>query len=658
MPWTLKDVESHKSGLTKKQKEVWITIANDVRQKCIEKGGDEKTCDISAIKQANNVASKALYNDVLESIEYDDDDNIIVTFCTDENPFIFEEIDKEFYETEMEVFASGIHNGDKYKNKDLDAMIEAFNTLKNKWKPTLKIGHGKQLSEQPALGYVEKLKRVGDKLIASIVNIPKIVKQAMEKGLYRKRSAEIYWNYKDGNKVWARCLKAIALLGENIPAVSSLKDIEKFFDEGEGDVKAYELDLNVNTIDINDDENYKEVKDYLYWSEDRSTIKAKVREMDVFFFPTLNKIKFEEKEGVSIIIGALSDKSDDPSIIQCWEFDRNVWTLAEARKWLEGSPYDLSTQPELASRYAKKVTKTEDGIEFPKEAYLYVPDAEKSSTWKLRIWEDLETKVTKTQLGRAAAAFSPGGFRGNKVELPPEDVKGVKDKLKSLYKELGVENKDMPKYLNETKEVHNMDWEAKVKELQVKIDAMTTKIAEYEADEKTKEVEELTAQLQGKEVELTEMKAFKMEADKLKRERDDAMARADAVQEERRNDSIATFVKDNGVSGTKRILPKNEQLVMDILKACPQEKKYKLDDKDASLEDMVKKFVESLPEMVDTKQHSHKDKDTEFDKASFELEARIKEYCEKNPDAKYVTAYEHILASDKDLKERLHKERM
>jgi len=565
----------------------------------------------------------------------------------EDNLFTFEEADKEFYETEMEVFASGTHNGDKYKNKDLDAMIEAFNTLKNKWKPTLKIGHGKQLSEQPALGYVERLKRVGNKLIASIINIPKIVKQAMEKGLYRKRSAEIYWDYKEGNKIWPRCLKAIALLGENIPAVSSLKDIERFFDEGEGDVKAYELD-----------QDYKEVKDYLYWSEDRSTIKAKVREMDVFFFPTLNKIKFEEKEGVSIIIGALSDKSDDPSIIQCWEFNRKMWTLAEAQKWLEGSPYDLSTQPELASRYAKKVIKTEDGIEFPKEAYLYVPDTEKSSTWKLRIWEDLESKITKAQLGRAAAAFSPGGFRGNKVELPSEDIKGVKDKLKSLYKELGVENKDMPKYLSETKEVHNMDWEAKVKELQEKIDAMTTKIAEYEADEKTKEVEDLTIQLQSKEAELIEMKAFKVEADNLKKERDEALQRADAVQEERRNDSIVTFIKDNSVGGTKRILPKNEQLVTDILKACPQEKKYKLGDEDASLEDMVKKFIEGLPAMVDVKQHSHKDKDIDFDKASDELNVRIAEHREKNPAATYIVAYEHVLAADKDLKERLHKESM
>ena len=162
---------------------------------------------------------------------------------------------KEFYETEMEVFASGEYNGDKYKNEDLDAMIEAFNALKSKWKPTLKIGHGKQLSEQPALGYVAKLKRIGDKLIAKIINIPKIVKQAIEKGLYRKRSAEIYWDYNDSGVIWPRCLKGIALLGESIPAVSSLKDIEKFFDDGKErynkmDLKKYNFDPKKGVADV------------------------------------------------------------------------------------------------------------------------------------------------------------------------------------------------------------------------------------------------------------------------------------------------------------------------------------------------------------------------------------------------------------------------
>ena len=75
------------------------------------------------------------------------------------------------------------------------------------------------------------------------------------------------------------------------------------------------------------------------------------------------------------------------------------------------------------------VMKTEDGVQFPAVAFAYVPDAEKSTTWKLRLWEDLEKKVTRAQLGRAAAALSPGGFRGQKVVIPADDLSTVRVKL-------------------------------------------------------------------------------------------------------------------------------------------------------------------------------------------------------------------------------------
>lgn len=90
------------------------------------------------------------------------------------------------------------------------------------------------------------------------------------------------------------------------------------------------------------------------------------------------------------------------------------------------------------------VLKTEDGYEYPERCYLYVPDKEQVSTWKLRICAPGTTEVTREQLGAAAAAFSPGGFRGQKVELPSEDVAQVKEKLREEYAKLGVELADMP----------------------------------------------------------------------------------------------------------------------------------------------------------------------------------------------------------------------
>jgi len=93
--------------------------------------------------------------------------------------------------------------------------------------------------------------------------------------------------------------------------------------------------------------------------------------------------------------------------------------------------------------------KTEGGVQFPASAFAYVPDAEKPSEWKLRLWEDPEKKVTKAQLGRAAAALSPGGFRGQKVEIPQADMAAVKRKIRAAYRSLDVVDEDIPRWVKE-----------------------------------------------------------------------------------------------------------------------------------------------------------------------------------------------------------------
>lgn len=93
------------------------------------------------------------------------------------------------------------------------------------------------------------------------------------------------------------------------------------------------------------------------------------------------------------------------------------------------------------------VEKTEDGESYPAAAFLYTPEMDKPSTWQLRIWESPEAKVTKPQLGRAAAAFSPGGFRGNKVEIPAEDKASVLSKLRGLYAKMGAKPDELPAYI-------------------------------------------------------------------------------------------------------------------------------------------------------------------------------------------------------------------
>lgn len=92
-----------------------------------------------------------------------------------------------------------------------------------------------------------------------------------------------------------------------------------------------------------------------------------------------------------------------------------------------------------------------DGKDYPASAYAYVPDRSKPSTWKIRIkaYEGGVLKVTKRQLGLAAAAFSPGGFRGKQVQLPAEAKAAVKRRLRGLYRSMGVSADNIPRYLRE-----------------------------------------------------------------------------------------------------------------------------------------------------------------------------------------------------------------
>src|SRR3990167_5857833 len=59
MPWSVRDVDKHKKGMTRKQKKQWVAVANSALKSCMDDGGSEEDCAASAIKQANGVAGKA-----------------------------------------------------------------------------------------------------------------------------------------------------------------------------------------------------------------------------------------------------------------------------------------------------------------------------------------------------------------------------------------------------------------------------------------------------------------------------------------------------------------------------------------------------------------------------------------------------------------------
>ena len=129
----------------------------------------------------------------------------------------------------------------------------------------------------------------------------------------------------------------------------------------------------------------------------------------------------------------------------------NLMKLLEKAKLTEAEAAPVLAEADVLIKKLAEAApaKTEDGEQYPKAAFAYVPDPEKPSTWKLRLWEDPEKKVTRRQLGAAAAALSPGGFRGQKVQIPSEDLSTVKRKIRGAYRALDVPDEEIPRWVKE-----------------------------------------------------------------------------------------------------------------------------------------------------------------------------------------------------------------
>jgi len=130
----------------------------------------------------------------------------------------------------VEIFSSGIWNGDKYDTNDLGKMVEAFRETKQGVRPFLKLGHDddqKMLQKDglPAAGWIEDIYVKGDKLLADFSDIPEKVYKLIKSKAYRKVSCEIFYNICIGEKKYQYLLGAVALLGANTPGVMNLADI-------------------------------------------------------------------------------------------------------------------------------------------------------------------------------------------------------------------------------------------------------------------------------------------------------------------------------------------------------------------------------------------------------------------------------------------------
>jgi hypothetical protein len=148
---------------------------------------------------------------------------------------------------DVEIFAAGKWKGEDYTEQDLDNIVHNFDLLGKKYKAPLKLGHASdqkllQSDGYPAAGWVSNLKRSGTKLVATFTNVPKKIKQLIDRKAYGRFSSEILWNFSFGGNVHKRVLRAVALLGADMPAVTSINDILGLYtgeDIFQGELHAY-----------------------------------------------------------------------------------------------------------------------------------------------------------------------------------------------------------------------------------------------------------------------------------------------------------------------------------------------------------------------------------------------------------------------------------
>ncbi|MCU7494759.1 MAG: hypothetical protein HF314_12040 [Ignavibacteria bacterium] len=101
----------------------------------------------------------------------------------------------------------------EFTEADLEERASKYNSEKHE--APICIGHPKD--NKPAWGWIEKLEKVGDRLIAMPKELIAEFEEMVEKGMFKKRSASFY---ADGT------LRHVAFLGAQPPAVKGLADVE------------------------------------------------------------------------------------------------------------------------------------------------------------------------------------------------------------------------------------------------------------------------------------------------------------------------------------------------------------------------------------------------------------------------------------------------
>lgn len=348
---------------------------------------------------------------------------------------------------DVEILATGTHNGRTFTRKSLDSIVEAFDELKGKLDPPIKLGHDDsqkllQADGYPAAGWITALRRAGDKLLATLGSVPKKIADLIEAQAYRKRSVEVYFDWKFDGKMYPVVLRGLALLGGDIPAVKTLDDIRTLYtergvtleeekeQEGEPFLVVFEdpdadalLDELLGDLDrwleraergIKGKYGSPAVRTYLkevrgklrsmkattnlaervdlIWEETENQIRHRVREPGDFEDGSFRTITLPGKPGVSLIIGKL--KGETTTSTQAQRFEKAAgWTMEKAKAWDEAN---AGKESEVTESEIRAILGLSEEADLAAVLQDLKAKAEKVEELAAKV-TDLETKIAAVQ---------------------------------------------------------------------------------------------------------------------------------------------------------------------------------------------------------------------------------------------------------------------
>ena len=160
---------------------------------------------------------------------------------------------------DVEIFATGTWNGVKVTEKDLDDMVSSFAKIGKEMKPYLKLGHSKeqgllQKDGYPAAGWIDNVRRVGGKMVSDFKAVPQKVAELIRNKAYGRFSPEVYFNAVFGGEKYPRVLKAVAILGGDTPACTTLDDFIDLYGMKESDlVRVFESEVNGELVTLTEE---------------------------------------------------------------------------------------------------------------------------------------------------------------------------------------------------------------------------------------------------------------------------------------------------------------------------------------------------------------------------------------------------------------------